>query len=326
MSRPAGDEHPRPVFIAGCGRSGTSLLRTLIDGHPDVYIPSESLFIPDYLLDGDRLPPGLLSALLFHEPQLLCWYDGPTELRGDVARTIATIHDHMASRNGASTWGQKTPRFVRHRDLIDHALGPCNWLLVYRDPRAVCASMRRSGQHSSSVSRACSRWKRDNQEIVRLVESPTRCLENIHLVRYETLVSNPEASLARILEFLQLRQVALDELLKNTRPVFFSRSRFENNTIPNGVLPDPSRISDWQSVLSPSEVSYIESTCLHEMEVLGYSTVMQTPGRGIPATDAIERVRDIRIVLRYLAKWPTYPLYTGIRKLVLGAYRKWPVE
>ena len=34
-----------PVFIVGCGRSGTTLLRLMLNAHPDLAIPHESHFM-----------------------------------------------------------------------------------------------------------------------------------------------------------------------------------------------------------------------------------------------------------------------------------------
>lgn len=310
----------QPVFIAGCGRSGTSLLRTLIDAHPDVYIPSESLFIPDYLRHGDRLPRRLLRFLLFHEPQLRCWYEGPPELGSNTAVTIEQAHRIMAGRRGASLWGQKTPRFVRCRELLDACLGPLRWILLYRDPRGVCASMRLSGQHTHSVSRACTRWQRDNREIVELVSDPARCPDNVLLVKYEELIQRYEDTLARVFRFLGLPPVSIDQLVENARPVFFPGSGFEINTVRDGVLPDPRRIEDWQSVLRPAEIAYIESACALEMEVLGYPRLASGTNGGFALADALRKLQDVRVIYRYLRYWPTYPLYTLLRKAVLAGF------
>jgi len=318
LSSLSGDS--RPVLIAGCGRSGTSLLRTLLDAHPEVYIPSESLFIPDYLRDGDGVPRPLLKTLLFNEPQLRCWYTGPAELLESTAGTIAAAHERMARLHGAGTWGQKTPRFVRHRELIDQHLGPCRWLLIFRDPRAVCASMRKSHQHTHSVRNACARWKRDNQDIVNFIKRPDAKPHNVHLVRYESLVEEPEHVLSGIFGFLELPLVPLQELVQSARPIFFPGSRFEINTIRDSVLPDTERISDWRSNLPPQDISYIENACSEEMEVLGYArTEISSPSSAL--TDGVEKLRDVKIVFRYLSNWPLYPIYTAVRKLVLLAFR-----
>ena len=323
---PSSEPRQGPIFIAGCGRSGTSLLRTLVDAHPDVYIPSESLFMADYLQRGDRLPAWVLRPLLFHEPQLRCWYDGPARLQPTVAATLAAVHQYMADAAGASIWGQKTPRFVRYRRLIDAAFDGCRWLLVYRDPRAVCASMRRSGQHTNSVSRGTARWKNDNRALVEFVRDPGTRPANVHLVRYEDLITDFDEQLTGIFRFLGLTRVPTAQLMDNARPVFFSRSRFENNTIRNGVLPDTGRIDDWKSILTPAEIAYIEAACAPEMASLGYAASAPTTQGGLSTRDTIQKLRDIEIVYRYLRYWPSYPFYTLLRKVILLAFARAPVR
>jgi len=321
-NQPATTELPQAVFIAGCGRSGTSLLRTLLDAHPDVYIPSESLFIADYLEIGDRIPRPLLRLLLRHEPQLLCWYDEPVVLRATVAATVDAIHSTMARRYGARLWGQKTPRFIRYRQVFDLAFPHGKWILVYRDPRAVCASMRRSGQHTNSVAIACRRWLRDNRDILEFLGEPGRCPDNVLLVRYEDFIRGCDAKLDEIFDFLNLSSVPLANLVQNARPVFFRRSGFEINTVRDGVLPDNARIDDWRKILSEREISYIERVCGRQMDILGYDRYSCNSGKSFSLLkDFLDRISDVRIAYRYMRYWPTYPMYTLLRKLVLLPFR-----
>ena len=57
-----------PFFIVGCGRSGTSLLREMLNSHSKLAVPLESLFIIDYLRAGSRMPLPEMLGLLFREP------------------------------------------------------------------------------------------------------------------------------------------------------------------------------------------------------------------------------------------------------------------
>src|SRR4051812_36230761 len=41
-------------FAVGCGRSGTTLLRAMLDSHPQLAIPGESRFIPTMAARRDR--------------------------------------------------------------------------------------------------------------------------------------------------------------------------------------------------------------------------------------------------------------------------------
>ena len=68
------------VFIIGCGRSGTTLLRTILNHHSKLFIPTESLFILDYLKFGNSIPPKLCSFMLKHEPQFKIWFNSELPL------------------------------------------------------------------------------------------------------------------------------------------------------------------------------------------------------------------------------------------------------
>ena len=52
-----------PIFIVGCGRSGTTMLRLMLNEHPEIHIPNESWFLP-------RLWKALPSDRLLSENQL----------------------------------------------------------------------------------------------------------------------------------------------------------------------------------------------------------------------------------------------------------------
>ncbi len=310
-----------PIFIAGCGRSGTSYLRTIVDAHPDVFIPSESLFIPDYLRFGRFVPERLLKWLFFHEPQLLCWYDDGALITDSIEQTIAAVHEKAAGKYGAKVWGQKTPRFIRHVSLMNKAFPGIRWLLIYRDPRGVAASMKRSDQHTYSVARACRRWLNDNRMIMDIRQDGT-IPSNVFLVGFEELILNYDEMLERIFSFLSLEPINSDDVNRLGRPVFFKRSRFRINTIRGNLTPDPRIIDKWREVLTPLEIRYVEQTCAREMEILGYETVPDddtAPG----TLFFMEGLKDLIIPLRYILKWPEYLYFTALRTLIMRFFAIW---
>ncbi len=59
FSRKARDSARPPVpFIVGVGRSGTTMLRLMLDAHPDLAIPPETHFVPELIdaIDGGATP------------------------------------------------------------------------------------------------------------------------------------------------------------------------------------------------------------------------------------------------------------------------------
>ena len=306
-----------PVLIAGCGRSGTSYLKSLLDGHPDLFIPTESLFLADYLQWGDALPRSLRRFLFFHEPQLRCWYKGPSVFVEHFAGAIRTIHELAAAQQGARQWGQKTPRFIRHFALFNRAFPGAKWLLVYRDPRAVVASMLRSKRHTYSTRAAIRRWRADNALIVDLIKRG-QPEPDVMLVRYEDLVTDGELLIERIQDFLGLQPLPLCELVSRGRIEAQERSGFKNNAIRGGLTPDPNRLEAWQQLLTADDVAEIEAACVEEMDLLGYLRISAAPGRarGIDP----RRLTDVRIIFEYLRFWPRYLVYTAIRRGLLRTF------
>lgn len=299
-----------PVFIAGCGRSGTSYLRTIVDAHPDFFIPSESLFLVDYLKMGASLPKWLLSWMFFHEPQLLCWYEHGSFPISDAREAIQQTHEFEARAHGARFWGQKTPRFINHMSLFESAFPDIRWLLVYRDPRAVAASMKMSRQHTYSVAKACRRWKRDNSPIIDLLAGqslPSRVM----LVKFEDLVLSYEQTLTSVFRFLGVEPIDGEEVSRRGRPVFFKRSRFAINTIRGDLTPDPAILQSWRRVLKPNEIAYIENACSDEMRMMGYFPVVDGVAGKV---NRMQAVKDVKIFFAYLRNWPEYLLMTALRK------------
>lgn len=305
-----------PVFIAGCGRSGTSYLRTIVDAHPDFFIPSESLFLVDYLRWGDALPKPLLSWLFFREPQLLCWYEGGPFRFDDAASAIGKIHEIEAQAHGARHWGQKTPRFINHMALFNAAFPGIRWLLIYRDPRGVAASMKDSKQHTYSLAKACHRWKRDNRAVLTLLRGETQDSQ-VLLVKFEDLVLEFEKTLSKVFDFLGVEAIDGDAINAHGRPVFFNRSRFSMNTTRGGLTPDPAIVDSWRTRLKPAEIAYIEGACAEEMRALGYRPVAATR---LVRGAGLQVFRDAGILFRYLRNWPEYLFVTALRKALFGVF------
>src|SRR3954452_24064618 len=58
-------DHPPAPFVSGVSRSGTTLLRLMLDAHPDLTIPAETHFIPMLANACDELvKEGASSAVI----------------------------------------------------------------------------------------------------------------------------------------------------------------------------------------------------------------------------------------------------------------------
>jgi hypothetical protein len=152
-----------PVFVVGPSRSGTALVRSLLNNHPALHVVGETHYFDDLrprlggrtVLDDD----GVLRC----EDYFLALTHRPYGHRGDPG--LATIsrerlsHDAgelgrtpdayfeaycrlVASDEGSDRWGEKTPRHVFRIDDILETFPTARIVALIRDPRAVVASYR----------------------------------------------------------------------------------------------------------------------------------------------------------------------------------------
>ena len=125
-------ELDRPVFVVGCGRSGTTLLGTLLGAHPDVVYLNE---------------PRQLWA---QDPRTNVWWPGAGRivLTGDdlALETAAALRRRFAARvaaGGGRRLVEKTPINAFRIGYV-HALCPdARFVHLLRDGRAVAASIAR---------------------------------------------------------------------------------------------------------------------------------------------------------------------------------------
>jgi len=193
------------VFIVGVARSGTSLLKALLDGHPELWVPPAESFAVDWC--GERDPAAAFLAL----PRYDALLPEGSEQRRSVEATlrervtpgagpttaVLAFLEAMAHvqppQQGARRWVEKTPKHLRSLPRFLADLGPgTRAVCVVRDPRAVLASQARRwerGRTPQGMRHFAKRWATG--------DVLTRAFEEVHpgflAVRYEDLVEGPES-------------------------------------------------------------------------------------------------------------------------------------
>jgi Sulfotransferase family len=200
---------PMPVIV-GVPRSGTTLLRMMLDAHSTLAIPPETGFLPRLAALGS-LPDARLAACEmitgaetwpdFHL-DAVAFATAIARLSpcttADVARAFYRMY---ASRFGKSRWGDKTPIYGTEIDRIATLLPEARFLHVIRDGRDVMLSVRGLWFRPGETVEACAEdWTRR----LALTHAIGRRVSHYLEVRYETLVTDPEATLRTICRFLEL--------------------------------------------------------------------------------------------------------------------------
>jgi hypothetical protein len=201
---------PAP-FVVGVGRSGTTLLRLMLDAHPQLAIPAETHFIPELIeragegAGRDELAASITGARNWGDFGL-----DPGELTDRIAGldgagaadVIRCFFELYAERQRKPRWGDKTPIYVTKMRPIAAELGEARFVHLIRDGRDVALSRRRRGMGAGKpIADTAQRWKRR----IERARSQARRLRGRYLeLRFEELVDSPEPALRRVCELVEL--------------------------------------------------------------------------------------------------------------------------
>jgi hypothetical protein len=200
---------PPAPFVVGVPRSGTTLLRLMLDSHPELTIPPETHFLPRVIraCRHGASPERVVHVVARHRR----WEDFGIDPEQYLARlwriepleagpAIRAFYELYAERAGKPRWGDKTPGYAVKMRRIERVLPEARFIHVIRDGRDVVASRARKTRRPLPVAVAAKRWKR------RVIATRNRSegLRHYTELRYEDLVTDPEARLRRICELIEL--------------------------------------------------------------------------------------------------------------------------
>jgi hypothetical protein len=282
------DTPPFP-FVVSCGRSGTTLLRAMLERHPSMAIPPESYFPVSLYerhgrsapLDTDALAADLDANVRFRD-----WGLDPAATRAsltgatDYPSGIRALYAAYARTRGKSRFGDKTPAFVLHMDLLARLFPEARFVHLIRDGRDVARSLVATEFGPGRITRAAEIWRRRVERGIASGRAlgPDRYLE----IRYESLVADPATTLADVCRFIELDVV--DEMLRPeeaTDNVIPERERAHHANLGKPVT---AGLHDWRRDVPTRDVATIEAVAGDLLSHLGYE-------RAYPRLPAAARVR-----------------------------------
>jgi hypothetical protein len=211
LRRGRGEARPPAPFVVGVGRSGTTLLRLMLDAHPQLAIPAETHFIPELI---ERATDGVRdNELAASITRARNWGDFGLDAeeftgriavldRGGAAAVIRCFYELYAERRGKPRWGDKTPIYVTSMRRIGCELGEARFVHLIRDGRDVALSRRKRGMGAGKpIADAAERWKR---RIERARDQARRLRGRYLELRFEDLIDDPEPALRRVCELVGL--------------------------------------------------------------------------------------------------------------------------
>jgi len=308
------------VFVVGCSRSGTTLLRLMLDGHPSLAVPDESHFIVSvHRSHAARRDPQLaLHRALRHERflrwgldrSLVCELAAVAPPRS-YSEAMALIFAAYAQREGKPRWGDKTPPYATKLPLLSALFPTAQFIHLIRDGREVAASLFAHRWGPTTPIACASYWRAQVGAARRdgLALGPERYQE----VRLEQLIAEPERVLREICKFIGEPYSPL-MLGYQSRTGRVWSDEVDHRHL---ALPPTAGLRNWRAGLRASDALALEAAAQPLLSQLGYA--QQRPVS--PRTRLWMRADVVRRVPRIVAR-EAWTHGVAMRRKVTGALRR----
>jgi hypothetical protein len=266
-----------PVIVLGVRRSGTTLLRVMLDRNVDLAIPDESYFVPQLARrHRGTIDPAAFVDDLRRLPTLVEWRLSPERVAERLrpgmtaGEAIACVFETYAAERGKPRWGDKTPLYMQHLPLLEGLFPTARFVHLIRDGRDAALSflsvrrgiMTEGWGHPRDARGFARQWATEIRSARKLGArvGPERYLE----LRYEALVADPAAELRRACD---LAGLAFDDaMLGYVGHTDSARKEHQQR------LNEPPRVGvrDWSTEMSSADRAAFEATAGDLLAELGY--------------------------------------------------------
>ena len=289
-----------PFFIVGCGRSGTTLLRTLLENHPRIGIPPEGhifsrfsklfplygdlsqevnckRFVRDLFADAyvSQFDFGLSEEVFYHRLK-----------ERSLRNCIELLFEIHLEKDDKDHWGDKTPSHVHHLQKIKEVFPEAKIIHLFRDGRDVAESLERVWFSPQNIIDNAIIWK---QRVSAFQEAKEWLPEGDYLeVCYETLAANPDEEMVRVFMFLGEVPVTTNGMIPETRSIqILSRAKDGLHS----MLSEPistKKVGIYKKTFTPRQIALFESIAGDTLK--GYGYTLETDGKArITIAEKIER-------------------------------------
>ena len=292
----------RPVFIGGIARSGTTLLQSLLDGHPQLIVdPSESRFFLSFLprsRHASKERKGELVEKIVFQPknrfldpegdhyQAYFSHISYTSVRETFYRFLGQTSEHDADYLSSAVlafaeasgylnekikyWVEKTIFNEWYASVIFSWWGGARFIHVLRDPRDVYATWKRrdirAGRSVTGIDAFLYTWR--YSALLARKNQKRFGEDRYHIVHYENLTRWPESQIERIVQFLGIDK--LQCLFTPTKAGGKYPWKGNSSHDKRFTRISSSSVGQWRESLTEEEVSILEVLLGVEMKKQGY--------------------------------------------------------
>jgi len=258
----------QPIFILGVGRSGTSLLQSMLNAHSQIAFTPETHFIRYYLskkINWENAKESIVNDKYLHNLDIdISAILNNTKNAKDFYIQALNIY---LKKKGKQFIGDKDPKNIEYLKTIKSYFPNALIIHIYRDPRAVIAS------------RLKAEWSKNNPlwqhilaykaQINYFRKNRNSFHKNTIDVCYENLLAQPENELKRIVSMLGLQfEEGMLNYFNSANEVVKGKEKAWKENVYKPIMSE--NTEKWKKELNPKTIAKIEKALYNEMQRLYY--------------------------------------------------------
>ena len=289
--QPSGPVPPPAPFVCGVTRSGTTLIRLMLDSHPDLAIPGETHWVPKLIrrLENQKRTPDELAEIIVGSKRWQEFHLDADALRerframdtGHASDAIRAFYELYAEREGKTRYGDKTPGYLMEMVRIQRVLPEAHFIHIIRDGRDVSLSHMRMNWGPSTYEESAKLWVQRIQRARRMAPK----VQHYKEIHFEDLVRDTEGTLRDVCEIIDLdfdpamltyherAEKRLQEknvdLVRRHGPTQPAAVRMESHKLAKEP-PRADRLGAWRHKMTAEEVASYEKIAGPLLKELGY--------------------------------------------------------
>jgi hypothetical protein len=238
-----------PSFLVGSERSGSTLLRLLLDHHPEVAFNLESEFLVDHVGDDGTYPEVVEYCDQLSRDRVFSHSKFTLDSTLSYAELVNDFLEQKKRRDSKKIVGATVHR---HYSRLPGIWPSARYIHLIRDGRDVARSCIEMGW-AGNMWTAADIWLRAEDEWDKL-RAKLDADQHIE-VSFEDLVTSPSQTLDRICRFMQ---------------VSFDEAMFDYAKTSSYSMPEPDKIGQWSRKLDDYAIRLAEAKLAPMLDARGY--------------------------------------------------------
>ena len=325
-------KNKRPIFIVGCERSGTTMLRLILHSHANIAIPPQTKYIKK--IYKRRLFWGNLSKHKNRNKIIKWFYNNhnkktkiidlglnPNDIKSEMIKSgnslgaiLSTIFQLYSSQQNKSRWGDKHPYYIKYLDQLFELFPDAQVIHIIRDGRDAVASLKSMLWWKNNSIYSMFNWQEAilNGKKAKLKYSSDQFTE----IRYEDIIEEPEKNIKKLCYFLE----------ENFSPNMLDFYKIAGTAVPDYKMDwhsdtkqqmNSKKIGRWQNDLEKWESNLMHQKMKEELSINDYA---------IPnSQDKIPFGKSIKYLTNKL-HYKTTQYFVLMMDKIISVFYPWPLD